>query len=196
MKTGQIMRRFTAKDGREVVLRTPRWEDLDDLTEFINSLVDEGADIALPDKITREQEAEWLGHHLADLENDKVFMMVAEVDGKVVANSEIGIKKGYSSHVGEIGIAIRQGYREVGIGTEMLRALIVQAEKMGLKILTLGVFSTNARAKHVYEKAGFKETGRIPKEIYKGGKFIDHIMMTKELMSGIRQENVADASQT
>ncbi len=181
MKTGQIMSRFTAKDGREVVLRTPRWEDLDDLTDFVNSLVDEGADISMPKKVTREDEAEWLGRNLADLENDKTFMLVAEVGGKVVANSEIGVKKGYSSHVGEIGIAIRQGYREVGIGTEMLRALIAQAEKMGLKILTLGVFSTNARAKHVYEKVGFVETGRIPKNIYKDGKYVDEIIMTREV---------------
>jgi hypothetical protein len=32
-----------SKDGRNVVLRTPRWRDLDDLLELINSLVDEKA---------------------------------------------------------------------------------------------------------------------------------------------------------
>jgi len=181
MKTGKIIRRFTAKDGREVILRTPRWEDLDDLTEFINSLVEEGADIDKDQKVTKEQEAEWLRRRLADLENDKVFCLVAEIDGKVVANSEITKRGGYSRHVGEVGIAIRKGYRDIGIGTEMLKALIAQAEEMGLKILTLSVFSTNARAIHVYRKVGFKETGRIPKNIYKDGKYIDKIIMTREI---------------
>ncbi len=181
MKTGKILHRFRAEDGREVILRTPRWEDLDDLTEFINSLVEEGADISRNKKVTREEEAEWLGRRLADLENDKIFFMVAEVDGKVVANSEIGKKGGYSSHVGGVGIGIRQDYRDIGIGTEMLRALIAQAEEMGLKMLTLGVFSSNDRAIHVYNKVGFKETGRIPNEICKDGKYIDHIIMTKEI---------------
>jgi ribosomal protein S18 acetylase RimI-like enzyme len=43
----------------------------------------------------------------------------------------------------------------------------------------LGVFSTNRRAIHVYEKLGFRETGRVPNEIYKGVEYIDHITMTK-----------------
>ena len=181
MKTGTIIHRFKVKDGREVVLRTPRWEDLDDLTEFINSLVEEGADITKNEKVTRQEEAQWLGRRLADLENDRVFLLVAEVDGKVVANSELGRKDGFSEHVGGIGIGIRDGYRDIGVGTEMLRTLIDKAKNWNLKILELGVFSTNDRAQHVYRKIGFKETGRFPKEIFKDGKYIDHIIMTMEL---------------
>lgn len=181
MKTGQTMRRFVAKDGREVVLRTPRWEDLDDLMEFINSLVEEGADIARSKRVTREEEANWLGQRLAHLENDCLFALVAEVDRKVVANSELGRKGGYSEHVGEIGIGIRDGYRDIGIGTEMLKTLVAHAKAIGLKVLILRVFSTNQRARHVYEKAGFKETGRIPKNIYKDGKYVDEIIMTREV---------------
>ena len=181
MKTGQVILRFTARDGREVVLRTPRWEDLDDLMEFINSVVEEGADISLDRKVSREEEAEWLGRRLADLESERIFCLVAEVDGKVIANSELTVKKGYSSHVGEIGIAIRKGYRDVGIGSEMLRTLIDHAEKKGLKMLTLDVFSTNDRARHVYEKVGFKETGRIPKYFHKNNKYIDRIIMAREV---------------
>jgi hypothetical protein len=45
MKSGKTIRRFTAKDRRKVILRTPKWEDLDDFLGLINSLVDEKADI-------------------------------------------------------------------------------------------------------------------------------------------------------
>ncbi len=181
MRAGTILKSFSAKDGRKVTLRTPKWEDLDDLTEFINSLVDEGADIARDKKVTREQEADWLGRRLADLEKGYLFSLVAEVDGKVVANSELGRKGGYSGHVGEIGIGIKNGYRDIGIGTEMLRTLISQAETMGLKMLTLSAFSTNKRALHVYEKVGFRETGRIPKKILKSDRYIDEVIMVKTL---------------
>jgi len=37
----------------------------------------------------------------------------------------------------------------------MLKTLLSQAEKMGLKIVLLNVFSTNERAIHAYEKVGF-----------------------------------------
>jgi ribosomal protein S18 acetylase RimI-like enzyme len=43
----------------------------------------------------------------------------------------------------------------------MLKQLIIHAQERGLKIVTLGVFSTNTRAKHVYENLGFRECGRI-----------------------------------
>ena len=52
MKTGKILCRFAARDGRKVILRTPRWEDLDDFMDFINSLVEEGADICRNEKVT------------------------------------------------------------------------------------------------------------------------------------------------
>lgn len=181
MRTGEVLHRFTAKDGREVILRTPRWEDLDDLTEFINSLVDEGVDIATDQKVTREQEADWLGRRLASLEKGEQFSLVAEVDGRVAANSEITKRGGCSKHVGGLGIGIEKGHRDIGIGTEMLKTLLSQAEKIDLKMVFLNVFSTNERAIHVYEKVGFKQTGRRPKFFYKDGKYIDEIIMAKEI---------------
>jgi RimJ/RimL family protein N-acetyltransferase len=104
--------------------------------------------------------------------------LVAEVDGKVVANSEISQGAGpYDSHVGGIGIAIRDGFRDVGLGTEMMRTLIEQGKSMGLKVLTLCVFSTNDRATHVYEKLGFVKTGCVPRKFFKGGKYVDEVVM-------------------
>ena len=181
MKTGVVVKTFTARDGRNVVLRTPKWEDLDDFIEFINSLVEEGADIMNCEKVTRESEADWLGRRLAEIEKGNCFVLVAEVDGRVVANSSITRQAGYSQHVGGLGIGVKNGFRDVGIGTEMMRTLISKGENMGLKMLTLWVFSTNERAKHVYEKVGFRETGRISNALYKDGRFADLIMMVKEL---------------
>ena len=181
MKAGEIIHRFTAKDGREIILRTPKWEDLDDFMEYINSLVDEGANIVRNKKVTRNQEADWLGRKLALLEKGEEFDVVAEVDGKAIALAELHRKKGYSSHMGGVAIGIKKNGRNVGIGTQLMKFLISQAKTMGLKILTLEVDATNKRAIHVYEKMGFKETGRIPKGIKRNGKYIDQVIMTQEL---------------
>jgi len=181
LKPGQILRRFKAREGREVVLRAPQWKDLDDLLDFINSLVEEEADICRDKKATREEEADWLGKFLAEIEKSTTIGIVAETEGKVVANSEVKRRSGPMSHVGYLGIAIRAGYRNIGIGTEMMKTLIEESRKMGLKVLILEVFASNKRARHVYEKAGFKETGRIPKGIYKKGEYIDSITMTMTL---------------
>jgi hypothetical protein len=60
MKAGEVIRRLSARDGRKVVLRTIRWEDLDDLLEMINSLVEEKADIVRAEKVSRTEEIDWL----------------------------------------------------------------------------------------------------------------------------------------
>ena len=41
---------------------------------------------------------------------------------------------------------------------------------------------SNERVIYVYRKVGFKETGRVPKYFYKDGRYIDQIIMTKELL--------------
>jgi len=181
MKAGKLVKTFTAKDGRKVLLRTFRWEDLDDLQELINSLVEERAEITRTEKASREEEIDWLSGALCRLEKDQTFYLVAEVDGHVVANSEINRRGGSEKHVGSIGIAIKNGFRDNGIGTEMMNALVKQAQKMGLKVLTLTCFATNKRAMHVYEKVGFVQTGQIPKKHLREGKYVDEIIMTKPL---------------
>jgi RimJ/RimL family protein N-acetyltransferase len=182
MKAGKVNRSFDAKDGRRVVLRTLKWNDLEDCFEFINSLVDEKANILRDQKVTREAEIEWLATALSRMELEEVVYLVAEVDGKVVASSELSRRlSGYDKHLGSIGIAIKNGFRDSGIGTEMMKTLVEQGESWGLKVLMLTVFANNARALHVYRKIGFVETGRIPKKFFKEGQYLDEVIMTMML---------------
>jgi len=158
------------------------WNDLDDLLGLINSLVEERADILIDEKLSRDEEIDWLSKTLARLEKDETFHLVAEVNGKVVGSAEFGRKtSGYERHVGTLGIVISNDYRDMGVGTEMMKALIEQARAMGLKLLTLCAYATNERAKHVYQKLGFVETGRIPKKYFKEGKYVDEITMARAL---------------
>jgi RimJ/RimL family protein N-acetyltransferase len=179
VKAGTVIRTFSLKDGRWVILRTPKWEDLDDLLEMINSLVDEKADIVRAERVSRGDEIDWLASVLRRVEKDEVFFLLAEIGAKVVGSSEIGRSRGgYDSHVGGIGIAIRNGFRDAGLGTEMMKTLIAQGQSIGLKVLTLSAFATNKRAIHVYEKLGFVKTGMVPRKFFREGQYIDEVVMT------------------
>ena len=173
MLKAKILREFVAKNDKRVILREPRWEDLDDLLDFINSLVEEGADIMRETPVTREEEADWLGKLLASVEKGEIIGIVAEVDGRVVANSEVGRKSGSMSHVGMLGMAVKKGYRRMEIGKELMKTLIEESRKAGLKVLVLDVFGSNTTAKSLYTKMGFKDAGRIPKGVFKKGKYTD-----------------------
>ena len=179
MQLGRIVRKFCTRDGQEVVFRTPKSDDLNGLMELINSLVEERAEILRSERVTKDWEAEWLLKMLSSLEKDELFFLVAEVGGRVVASSDIHILGGYEKHVGVLGIAIKKGFRDSGIGTEMMKTMIEQARNLGLKVLTLVAFATNKRAIHVYENVGFVETGRIPNKHFKENQYIDEVIMTK-----------------
>lgn len=181
MLKAKVFREFVAENSKRVTLRKLRWEDLDDLLDFINSLVAEGADIMRETPVTREEEADWLGKRLAFIEKGEIIGVVAEVDGKVVANSEVGRKRGFQRHVGGLGIAVKKDYRRIGIGKELIKTLIEESRKIGLRVLVLDVFDSNTAAKSLYAKMGFKDAGRIPMGVFKKGKYIDLLRMTLEL---------------
>lgn len=147
--------------------------------ELINSLVEERAEISRAEKVTRDEEAQWLPKMLSSLEKDELFFLVAEVGGRLVASSDIHVLGGYEKHVGVLGIIVKNGFRDSGIGTEMMKTMIEQARTLGLKVLTLQAFATNKRGIHVYENVGFVETGRIPKKHFKENQYIDEVIMTK-----------------
>jgi RimJ/RimL family protein N-acetyltransferase len=86
-----------------------------------------------------------------------------------------------TKHHGYLGIAISRKHRDQGLGLEMMRILVKESRKAGLKTIELEVFANNPRAIHVYEKTGFKEAGRIPKKMLRNGKFLDSIVMAREL---------------
>jgi RimJ/RimL family protein N-acetyltransferase len=181
MKTANIIKTFIAKNDRRVLLRTVVMDDLDDLLELINSLVEEKADIFVTKRFTGEEEAEWLSRVLLQVEKNEVFFLVAEVDGNIVASSDVQIRGEDEKEGGLIGIIIRNDYRNLGIGTEIMKTMVEKSSSLGLKVLIVNVFATNNRAIHLYEKIGFVPTKIIPRKHFRQNRFIDEIIMKKKI---------------
>jgi ribosomal protein S18 acetylase RimI-like enzyme len=181
MKEGTVYRRLKARDGRKVALRAPKWGDLDDMLQYINGLVEEKAMIMMNEKQTRDQEISWLSTLLSNVEKDKMVAVVAEVEGKFAGSCEITPKRGYSAHLGTLGISVVAEYRDLGIGQEMMLEAEKQVKRLGVEVVDLEVFATNARAIHTYEKVGYKITGKIPEALKYGGGYVDALMMTKRI---------------
>lgn len=181
MKAGTILKTFKAKDHQKVTLRVPKWEDLDDLLTYINSLVAEQVEIRRTTPLTRDKEADWLGRHLAAIENNKKLAIVAEVDGRVVGQVEVQPNRGYFNHVGELGIGLVSSFRDLGIGTEMMKEVEKHLDAIGVEILYLEVFASNSRACHVYHKLDYKETGVIPRGAKLENEYVDLITMVKDM---------------
>ncbi len=164
-------------------------DDLDRLLAFINGLVDEKQKdkaselfTGFEQEVTREYEGNWLVRRIAQLENGDSVSVLAEVNGRIVANGEI--TRGHyieTRHHGELGLTVMSAYRGMGIGGEVVRTLLREAKRIGLKSVDVEFLSTNQAATRTYQKAGFKEVGRIPGKVYRKGKLFDSVIMARRI---------------
>ena len=189
MKAGHVYKRFSLSSGKEVTLRVLRWEDLDGLLLFINSLVKEklrdsssGLYSGFDKKVTREEEAEWLAQTLVEIEGGEVINTIAEIGGKIIANGEVtrGRYKETRRH-GHMGLTTISEYRGQGIGRRIIETLVRESRRAGLRTLEAEFLAQNETARRAYEKAGFKQAGIIPHKVFRGGKYFDGLIMSKEL---------------
>ena len=189
LKAGHVYKRFTLASGKKVTLRVIRWEDLDGLLWFINSLVREkqgdsrsGLYSGFDTKVTREEEARWLAQTLVEIEGGEVINAIAEIDGKIIANGEVtrGRYKD-TRHHGHVGLTMISGYRGQGIGRRIIETLVRESRRTGLKTLEAEFLAENETARRAYQKGGFKQAGIIPHKLFRNGKYFDGLIMAREL---------------
>ncbi|MGA8905072.1 MAG: hypothetical protein WB661_08705, partial [Candidatus Bathyarchaeia archaeon] len=89
LRPGEVYKEVVLRDGRKAVLRAPEWDDLNDFLALINELVDEHADILRSTHSTRGEEVEWLADRLTAIEKGSLIALVAVVNGRVVASSDV-----------------------------------------------------------------------------------------------------------
>lgn len=177
--------RFKLRDGREALLRSPKEEDVESTLEYLVVSAGE-TDFILryPEecgKYTPEGEKK-LFEQKNESPNEAMIMCV--VDGKVVGNCEISFFKGMKTkHRASIGIALISEFWNQGIGTKMFEEMIRLAEnREDVLQIELEFVEGNARARHLYEKMGFRITGVRPNAIrLKDGILLNEYTMIREI---------------
>jgi len=59
------------------------------------------------------------------------------------------------THVGRLGMGVKAGFRDQGIGKALLKAALERGFRQGLERVELEVFRSNGSAVHLYEATGF-----------------------------------------
>ena len=176
---------FTLKDGRATVLRSPLVSDAEVMLDFIKKASGETEFLMnYPEEFegyTLEREEAFIRGS-----NDSVngVMLACFVEGVFAGNCQIVFRTGLKEmHRASVAIAILREYWDLGIGTRMFMELFRIAERHGgIKQIELDFIEGNTRARHLYEKMGFRITGMKPDAIrLKSGAFVNEYMMVKEL---------------
>ncbi len=177
---------FELKDGRKALLRSPKEEDIESTLEYLVISAGETEFILrYPEecsKYTAENEKKLFERKNASPDE---AMIVCVVDGKVVGNCEINFRTGMKTkHRCSVAIALISEFWNQGIGTRMFQELIRLAEnREGVMQMELEFVEGNDRARHLYEKMGFRITGVRPNGIrLKDGTLLNEYMMVREIL--------------
>ncbi len=173
---------ITLSDGRKCTLRSVNISDAAAMIDYLRIVSGETEFLLRnDDEVTYTLEAEE-GVLERKRNAPREIMMVAEIDGLIAGNCGI-MSKGDLRRVRHrcgFAIALKSQYCDVGLGTAMMEYALSLAKDMGYEQIELEVVDGNMRAKHLYEKMGFVETGRISRSLkYDDGSYRDEICMVK-----------------
>lgn len=180
---GEIIYKGVSKKGKVFLIRYIKKGDAPLMTKYINKLSKEETFVSFQgEEMKLDDEEKFVEKQIEKIKSNLSVDLLVFSEDQLIGISNVHLHERKSTaHEGVFGISVDKDYRDEGIGGVLLDVTLSEAEKnlKGLKIVTLGVFENNPLAISMYERRGFKESGRIPKGLFHRGKYVDHIFMYK-----------------
>jgi len=176
--------------GRRLTVRELRWTDFDPIREIYWLLYDEReahSDVGIHLFDTRPDYADevtWFANLFRSVAAGDAVVAVGEEDGVVIGHCTVRRfgpgPRSETSHMGELGILVHRDHRGRGIGRALLADVLRQCDGR-FDSVRLSVFSTNRRARKLYEEFGFVHVGTVPRVFRRGDRYIDEEIMVRPL---------------
>lgn len=94
------------------------------------------------------------------------------------ALSPVSSRRVYSG-VAEVSVYVAREFRGLGIGLELLNALIICSEQHGIWTLQAGILPENESSLTLHKKCGFREVGRRERIGKLGGTWRDVVLLER-----------------
>ncbi|MFD7721670.1 GNAT family N-acetyltransferase [Streptomyces sp. NPDC059814] len=153
---------------------------------ILADLVREGAALGWTDPPSRDEVSELLDHVFAAVHAGDAALRAAYLDGRLVG---LGYwlrhtRPTHRPHADLEKVAVAASAHGRGIGRALTTALIADAGRVGIEVLTLDARGDNSGALHLYRSLGFTEYGRLPDFVAVGERRYDKVFC----MLDFRQE--------
>lgn len=143
----------------EVCIRKFQPSDLDSCRNLWRELVEWHRTLFEDSTIGGEHPEMYFDKHLSRVGENQLY--VAVIGSKVVGFTGLILKE----NEGEVEpLIISQAYRHKGIGTKLINIVMAEAQRTGLKSLSIKPVLRNLEAIHLFHKQGFRSIGQI--ELY------------------------------
>jgi L-amino acid N-acyltransferase YncA len=173
-------KKINLPDGLSLTLRPMTRDDQYALYNFFISLAPEDRRFLRNDVTDRKIIEKWA----RNLNYDRVLPILAESDGKIVANATLHYQTfGWGRHVAEVRITITPEFQGRKLGSVLLEEMSHLAVKNGVKKVLARVVATRPIVIRAMKKAGFAEVTVLKnfvKDLHEQ-RYADIVLMVKEL---------------
>jgi RimJ/RimL family protein N-acetyltransferase len=142
----------TLLSGERVLLRPLNKEDGPGLVELFSNVHDDDSMYLRSDVRDTALVTSWV----ENLDLSQIFPVVAVINECIVGDATLHIGQDYNRHIGWIRIYLDRGHRRKGIGTELIKAVIEIARRIGLQQIIAEIVSNQVQAIKAFESLGFK----------------------------------------
>jgi len=147
------------RDGKDVVIRELRPDDLDRLMAFYRSLPLEDRQYLRVDVTDKKIVARRMNR----VERGEDIRIVALLGEDIIVDGQLELSgEQWSKHQGEIRVIVSRDFQNAGLGTIMIRELYFIAVQRNLEILVARMMRPQMGAQKIFRKLGFKETQILP----------------------------------
>lgn len=174
---------FLLKNNLRLTLRRAEPGDAEKLLAYLNQVASESENITFgPGEFGLSVEEECAFLRQMSKSSTSLYL-IAEIAGEIAGTLTFNAgKRPRLQHAGELGMTVLRRYWNLGIGGRMLAYLLDWARHTGtIRKINLRVRVDNLPAIHLYEKYGFVQEGRVTREFYLLGQFVDAYIMGLQL---------------
>lgn len=159
----------------DIVIRASRPTDCEGIAALSNMPGYRWGTLRLPHQ-TPEATRKWL-ESIAPGNN---VSLVVEKNGRIIGSGGFERLQGRRSHVAYLGMGLHDDFHGRGIGSRLLRELIVIADDwMNLRRIELTVYVDNVPAIALYKRNGFEIEGTHRDFAFRAGAFADAYAMAR-----------------
>ncbi len=163
------------KDGTKVVLRPMVKEDRNKLIDFFSRVSEQDRQFLRSNVCDPKVIDNWVNN----IDYHKVFPLVAEVDGKIVGDATLHMRRtGWKRHLGNVRVVVANDFQGRGLGTFLINEIAELAGEFGLEKLVSEIYFNAPGALNAFKRAGFGVKAvfeDLVKDLY--GKNADMIVM-------------------
>ena len=160
-------------------IRPATGEDAEGIAAVLNSVVREGGLTVVDRTYNLEEEKAFL-----DGLDPRARLTVATIAGHVIAFVEVDLYATYTGamrHVGTMGTFVAAGLRGQGLGRRLADANFASARAAGFLKLVINVRADNAGAQSFYSALGFQPCGRLARQAFVDGHYVDELLYERFL---------------